>query len=186
MSSIIVISLALALGTYGIAAQRGANLVKLDRYTLLMSALWGVLELGSAFIGYGTGRWILTREVVTEHNLYWVHVLAGVIMAAVGLRMLLQAFKKKTLFEHRMERVDIRADVLLSLRLCLQALFLGIVCGLLMLPMTGFLLSVFGLSAVFAGIGYVSGRANGAILTEQAVGLAGSLLCILGICLQIA
>lgn len=186
MSSIIVISLALALGTYGIAAQRGANLVKLDRYTLLMSALWGALELGSAFIGYGTGRWILTREVVTEHNLYWVHVLAGVIMAAVGLRMLLQAFKKKTLFEHRMERVDIRADVLLSLRLCLQALFLGIVCGLLMLPMTGFLLSVFGLSAVFAGIGYVSGRANGAILTDQAVGLAGSLLCILGICLQIA
>ena len=158
MSSIIVISLALALGTYGIAAQRGANLVKLDRYTLLMSALWGVLELGSAFIGYGTGRWILTREVVTEHNLYWVHVLAGVIMAAVGLRMLLQAFRKKSF----------------------------IVCGLLMLPMTGFLLSVFGFSAVFAGIGYVSGRANGAILTDQAVGLAGSLLCILGICLQIA
>ncbi|MBQ8328985.1 MAG: hypothetical protein IJX83_05085, partial [Lachnospiraceae bacterium] len=62
----------------------------------------------------------------------------------------------------------------------------GIACGLLMLPMRGFLLSVFGLSAIFAGIGYVSGRANGAVLTDQAVGLAGSLLCILGICLQIA
>ena len=168
---IIIISLALALGTYGIAAQRGANLVKLDRYILLMSALWGIMELAAAFAGYGAGRWILTREVVTEHNLYWVHVLAGVLMAAVGLRMLLQAFKKKSLFEHRMERVDIRADVLLSLRLCLQALFLGIACGL---------------SAIFAGIGYVSGRANGAVLTDQAVGLAGSLLCILGICLQIA
>ena len=132
MGSIIIISLALALGTYGIAAQRGANLVKLD---------------SAAFAGYGAGRWILTREVVTEHNLYWVHVLAGVLMAAVGLRMLLQAFKKKSLFEHRMERVDIRADVLLSLRLCLQALFLGIACGLLMLPMRGFLLSVFGFSA---------------------------------------
>ena len=55
-----------------------------------------------------------------------------------------------------------------------------------MLPMRGFLLSVFGFSAIFAGIGYVSGRANGAVLTDQAVGLAGSLLCILGICLQIA
>ena len=173
MGSIIIISLALALGTYGIAAQRGANLVKLDRYILLMSALWGIMELAAAFAGYGAGRWILTREVVTEHNLYWVHVLAGVL-------------RKKSFFEHRMERVDIRADVLLSLRLCLQALFLGIACGLLMLPMKGFLLSVFGLSAVFAGIGYVSGRANGAVLTDQAVGLAGSLLCILGICLQIA
>ena len=58
-----VISLALALGTYGIAAQRGANLVRLDGYTLLMSALWGVLELASAFVGYGMGRWILTREI---------------------------------------------------------------------------------------------------------------------------
>lgn len=186
MGRILIISLALALGTYGAAAQRGANLVKLDRYTLIMSALWGVLELGSAFIGYGAGKWILTREVVTEHNLYWVHVLAGVLLAAVGLRMLLQAFRKKSFFEHRMEHVDIRADVLLSLRLCLQALFLGIACGLLMLPMRGFFISIFGLSAIFAGIGYVSGRANGAILTDQAIGLAGSLLCILGIFLQIA
>ena len=186
MGSIIIISLALALGTYGIVAQRGANLVKLDRYTLLMSAIWGTMELAAAFAGYGAGRWILTRGVVTEHNLYWVHVLAGLLMAAVGLRMLLQAFRKKSFFEHRMERVDIRADVLLSLRLCLQALFLGIACGLLSLPIKGFLLSVFGLSAVFAGIGYVSGRANGAVLTDQAVGLAGSLLCIFGICLQIA
>ena len=186
MGRIIIISLALALGTYGIAAQRGANLVKLDRNTLIMSALWGVLELAASFAGYRAGRWILTREVVTERSFYWVHILAGILLAAVGLRMLLQAFKKKSFFEHRMERVDIRADVLLSLRLCRQALFLGIACGLLMLPMRGFLLSVFGLSAIFAGIGYVSGRANGAVLTDQAVGLAGSLLCILGICLQVA
>ena len=133
MGSIIIISLALALGTYGIAAQRGTNLVRLDRYTLLMSAIWGIMELAAAFTGYGAGRWILTREVVTEHNLYWVHVLAGLLLAAVGLRMLMQAFRKKSFFEHRMERVDIKADVLLSLRLCLQALFLGIACGLLML-----------------------------------------------------
>ena len=57
MGSIIIISLALALGTYGIAAQRGANLVKLDRYILLMSALWGIMELAAAFAGYGAGRW---------------------------------------------------------------------------------------------------------------------------------
>ena len=40
MGRILIISLALALGTYGVAAQRGANLVKLDRNTLIMSALW--------------------------------------------------------------------------------------------------------------------------------------------------
>ena len=51
MSSIFVISSALALGTYGIAAHRGANLVKLDRYTVIMSAIWGSLELAFALIG---------------------------------------------------------------------------------------------------------------------------------------
>ena len=186
MGSILVISLALALGTYGIAAQRGANLVRLDRYTLIMSAIWGILELAAAFAGYRAGSWILEREIGAEHSAFWIHVLAGVLLAAVGLRMLMQALRKKSFLEHRMESVDIKTDVLLSLRLCMQALFLGVSCGLLMVPVSGFLLSVFGFSAVFAGIGYVSGRANGALLTDQAIGLGGSLLCILGIFLQIA
>ena len=100
--------------------------------------------------------------------------------------MLMQAFKKKSFLEHRMESVDIRTDVLLSMRACLSALLLGIACGLLLVPLKGFLLSVFGFCVLFAGIGYVSGRANGAILTDQAIGLAGGLLCALGIFLQVA
>lgn len=186
MSSIIVISLAMALGTYAVAAHRGANLVKLDRYTLLMSAIWGALELASACAGYGAGRWILAGELGNAHSIFRVRIIAGILLVAAGIRMLLQAFKKKTLLEHRMEHVDIKTDVILSLRLCVQALFLGIACGLMMLPMKGFLLSVFGFSAVFAGIGYVSGRANGAVLTDQAAGLAGGLLCLMGIVLQAA
>jgi putative Mn2+ efflux pump MntP len=185
MGGILVISLALALGTYGVAAQRGANLVKLDRYTLIMSALWGVLALAAAFAGYGMGRWVLAREISTDHSVFWTHVLAGVLLVMVGVMMLLQAFKKKTFLEHRMESVDIRADVLLSLRLCAQALFVGVSCGLLTVPMPVFLLSVFVFSAVFAGIGYVSGRANGALFTDQAIGIGGGLLCVLGIALQI-
>ena len=184
MSSVIVISLALALGTYAVAAHRGANLVKLDRYTLLMSAIWGALELASACAGYGAGRWILAGEIGSDHSVLRVHVIAGVLLVAAGIRMLLQAFKKKTLLEHRMDRVDIKTDILLSLRLCVLALFLGIACGLMMVPMKEFLLSVFAFSAIFAGIGYVSGRANGAVFTDQAAGLAGGLLCLMGIVLQ--
>ena len=186
MGSIIIISLALALGTYGVAAQRGANLVKLDRYTLIMSALWGALELAAAFAGYGAGRWVLAGEISTEHSAFWTHVLAGVLFAVVGISMLMQAFKKKTFLEHRMESVDIRTDILLSMRTCLSALLLGIACGLLEVPMKGFLISVFGFCGIFAGIGYVSGRANGAVLTDQAIGLAGGLLCLMGILLQMA
>ena len=180
MGSILVISLALALSTYGIAAHRGANLVKLDRYTVIMSAIWGGLELIAALVGYAAGRWVEAGRIPAEQNRFWVHVLAGVLMAAVGVRMLMHALQKKTLLEHRMETVDIKTDTVLSLRLCAQALFLGISCGLLQL------FCVFGFSAIFAGIGYVSGRANGALFTDQATGIGGALLCVLGIVLQIA
>lgn len=186
MGSILVISLALALSTYGIAAHRGANLVKLDRYTVIMSAIWGGLELISALAGYAAGRWVGARRIPAEQNHFWMHVLAGVLVAAVGMRMILHAFQKKTLLEHRMETVDIKADTVLSLRLCAQALFLGISCGLLQLPISILLFCVFGFSAIFAGIGYVSGRANGALFTDQATGIGGALLCVLGIVLQIA
>ena len=186
MGRILIISLALALGTYGVAAQRGANLVKLDRNTLIMSALWGLLELAAAFTGYGAGRWIPANEIGANHSTFWTHVLAGVLLAAVGISMLMQAFKKKSFREHRMESVDIRTDVLLSMRTCMSALLLGIACGLLEVPLMGFLISVFGFCGIFAGIGYVSGRANGAVWTDQAIGLAGGLLCLMGILLQIA
>jgi putative Mn2+ efflux pump MntP len=151
-----------------------------------MSAIWGSLELAFALTGCAAGRWILTGRIAADQNRFWIHILAGVLMAAVGLRMLLQAFQKKTLLEHRMETVDIKADTVLSLRLCIQAMLLGISCGLLRLPVHILLISVFGFSAIFAGIGYVSGRANGALLTDQATGVGGGLLCILGIVLQIA
>ena len=183
MGSILIISLALALATYGIAAQRGANLVKLDRNTLIMTVVWGVLELARKIALAKES--ILMNGSLTDSRGFWVHAFAGFLLAAVGLRMILQALKKKTLLEHRMESVDIRADVLLSLRLCAQALFVGVSCGLLTVPMPVFLLSVFVFSAVFAGIGYVSGRANGALFTDQAIGIGGGLLCVLGIALQI-
>ena len=186
MGSIFVISLALALSTYGIAAHRGANLVKLDRYTVIMSAIWGGLELISALVGYAAGRWVEAGRIPAEQNRFWVHVLAGILMAAVGVRMLMHALQKKTPLEHRMETVDIKTDTVLSLRLCAQALFLGISCGLLQLPISILLFCVFGFSAIFAGIGYVSGRANGALFTDQATGIGGALLCVLGIVLQIA
>ena len=186
MGSILVISIALALSTYGIAAHRGANLVKLDRYTVIMSAIWGSLEFAAALVGYIVGRWVLAGRIAEEQNRFWVHVLAGVLMAAVGVRMLMHALQKKTLLEHRMETVDIKTDTVFSLRLCAQALFLGIACGLLQLPISILLVCVFGFSAIFAGIGYVSGRANGALFTDQATGIGGALLCILGIVLQLA
>lgn len=185
MINVIVIALALSLGIYSAVAKRGANLVKLDTKMAIMSAIWGLLELAAAMAGYGIGRWILTREVVAEHSRFWVHVLAGFLLAVIGIRMILQAFKKKTLLEHRMESVDMRTDALLALRLCIQALIAGIACGLLTINFVAVIVAMFVFSVLFAVIGYIFGRAYGAMYTDQAVGIGGVMLCVLGVLLQI-
>ena len=98
MGRILVISLALALSTYGIAAHRGANLVKLDRYTVIMSAIWGGLELIAALVGYAAGRWVEAGRIPAEQNRFWVHVLAGVLMAAVGVRVVILSHETSSSF----------------------------------------------------------------------------------------
>ena len=102
MGSIFVISLALALSTYGIAAHRGANLVKLDRYTVIMSAIWGGLELISALVGYAAGRWVEAGRIPAEQNRFWVHVLAGILMAAVGVRVVVLSHETSSSFSEIM------------------------------------------------------------------------------------
>ena len=194
---VIIIALSLSLGIYAVVAQRGANIVKLDTAAAAMSAIWGLLELGAACLGYGIGHLILSHEAETFRSIlkagrlaerpaqFWIRVLAGVLLAIVGIRMLLQAFRKKSFLEHRMERVDLQTDSLLSLRICLEALIVGIACGLLNTELILWLSTVFILSVFFAGIGYIGGRAYGALFTDQAVGLGGSILCLLGMLLQL-
>lgn len=183
--SVIIVALALSLGIYAAAAQRGANIVKLDTKTVVMSAIWGILEMGAACAGYGIGRLILTRAETSGPAQFWIKMMSGFLLILVGGRMLLQAFEKKTLLEHRMESVDLKHDSLLSLRICLQALFVGIACGLLDTQLVFWMIAIFVLSLIFAGIGYISGRAYGPFLINQAVGAGGVLLCLCGILLQI-
>ena len=48
---IILISLSLALGIYGVVVQRGANLVRLDFRMSLMAVIWALFELTAALSG---------------------------------------------------------------------------------------------------------------------------------------
>ena len=60
---IILISLSLALGIYGVVVQRGANLVRIDFRMSLMAVIWAGLELVASLFGYGIGTWILQFEM---------------------------------------------------------------------------------------------------------------------------
>lgn len=181
---IILIFAALAMGIYGTVVVRGANLVRIDKLTTLMAFIWGVLELAAALVGHNIGSWILMLEMERERDVFWTHLMAGAIFAAIGIRMLIRAFQGRTILEHRMENVDIRTDAILSLRLCAYACFAGIGFGLLRYSLSQVLAASFVITAVFAAAGYISGRAYGVSPSGKAYALGGGLLCALSIALQ--
>lgn len=181
---IILIFAALAMGIYGTVVLRGANLVRIDKLTTLMAFIWGLLALAAALIGHNIGNWILMLEMERERDVFWTHLMAGAIFAAIGIRMLIRAFQGRTVLEHRMENVDIRTDAILSLRLCAYACFAGIGFGLLRYNLAQVLSASFVITAVFAAAGYISGRAFGVSPSGKAYALGGSLLCAVSIALQ--
>ena len=148
---------------------------------LRLQSAWLIASLS----GYGIGTGILQFEMSRDHNTFWAHMFAGAVLIAIGVRMLFIAFRKKTFLEHRMENVDIRADVLLSLHLCLHGFFAGIACGILRLRLPLLLGAVFVISGIFAVGGYITGRTWGVEPSEKAYAIGGGLLCLIGIALQV-
>ena len=182
---ILLISAGLALGIYGVVIQQGANLVRMDLRTTLIAVLWGALELAVTFAGCRIGKWLLLFETERHHSVFWVNLLAGLILAGIGVRMLFKAFRKKTFLEHRMEQLDIREDLLPTLRLFVSGLLAGVACGLLEYDLPVVLISAFVISVVSSVGGYVSGQIWGPAPCRKAFGIGGCLLFLVAIALQV-
>ena len=180
---IILIALGLALEELGVVAQRGAQVVNLDKKMTLMACIWGVFVLVSVAFGYYGGQWILTGDIGVKET-FWIHVVAGVFLALVGINMLIHAFRPGAVFEHRMESIDMKHDVVLGLRLLLYGILCGLSCGLLEFRFILVASIFFILSMAFVVIGYICGRSFGAELSGKAYAAGGGLLCILGVILQ--
>ena len=181
---IILIALGLALEELGVVAQRGAQVVVLDKKMTLIGCIWGLFSFASVALGYSVGIWILTGDIGSRET-FWIHVMAGVFLALVGVNMLIHAIKSGTILEHRMESIDIKHDVILGLRFCLYGFFCGTSCGLLEFRFYVVAIAFFFLSMAFTVIGYLCGRSFGAEVSRKAYAAGGSLLCILGVILQI-
>ena len=158
---IILISAGLAFGIYGVVVQQGANLVRMDMRTAAMGLVWGTIQLCASLAGYGTGRWILNFEMERERSIFWVNLLAGMILVCIGIRMLLKALQKKSFLEHRMA------------------------CGLLLYSLPVLLISAFAITVISAVGGYISGQIWGAEPCSRAFGIGGTLLFLTGIALQL-
>lgn len=182
---IILIAIGLALEELGVVAQRGAQLVTLDKKMTLIGCIWGLFSFASVAIGYYGGKWILSGDIGNRET-FWIHVMAGVFLAVAGIHMLIHAVRAENIFEHRMERIDFRHDVILGLRFCVYGFFCGLTCGLLEFTFPVVALSFFLLSLAFTMIGYVCGREFGPCVSRKAYAIGGSLLCVLGLVLQVA
>ena len=171
-----VVTAAIGLGIYGAVARRGANIVHLDLRMLWMALIWGALQLGAAGIGFGGAQFLLNEDLRRGGSL-WPRVLAVFLLITCGIRMILLGLHRKTLFEHRMEQIDMQQDVLLCLRCCGLAAAGGCVLGLLEYPFFALIPAAFCCSCLCTALGYLGGRAFGALRTDAAEIAGGILLC---------
>ena len=181
---IIMIAVALSLDIFGALCNRGALLVKFDKKVAEIVASCAALQLTSACVGYWLGS-LLLQNGTTEHSAFWVHAFAGVLLAAIGVRMLIQAFKKNGMTEHRMDEVDIRTDLKISLLQCINALLAGVVCGIMTYNFLYMVIAIALGTAIFAAVGYFSGRSFGPTPSHKAYAIGGGMLCIISIVLQL-
>lgn len=182
----ILIAVALAAGIFATVSESGANIVKLDKRLTAMGLSTGALQIGGTVAGYFIGKWILSGETSRDdRSLFWGHVLAGVLLAIVGVRMLLTALQKKTRFEHRIEKINLQEDTVRVLRLCVNALLAGVACGIMEFNLPVLIIAVFVTCTLSAVFGYISGRSYGAQSSKEAYAGGGVLFCVLGVILQL-
>ena len=180
---VILIVLSIALGQYEAILKRGAMIVNLDRKLLIIAALCGIFNLCVASGGYALGRFALSMDL-GEREIFWINIVAGILLLAAGINMLIRAYRSRRLLEHRMDSIDLAHDTILVLRLCLYSFVGGAVCGLLDFRML-FVVIAFALgTAVFSAAGYISGRSFGMENGRPALAIGGGVLCAIGICIQ--
>jgi putative Mn2+ efflux pump MntP len=79
-----------------------------------------------------------------------------------------------------------KADVLQTLKLCVNSLLAGVACGIMRFNLLSVILTVFAATAVCSVIGYISGRVYGGEQSSRiADAVGGGLLCAVGVLLQI-
>ena len=180
---VILIVLSIALGHYEAIVKRGAMIVNLDRKLLIIALLCGIFNLSVTAGGYALGRFALSMDL-GEREIFWINLVAGILLLAAGSNMLIRAYRSRQLLEHRMDTIDLMHDTILELRLCLYSFIGGAVCGLLSFRML-FVVIAFALgTAVFSAVGYVSGRSFGMENGRPALAIGGGTLCAIGIAIQ--
>ena len=171
---ILLIAIGLAMDAFAVSICKGLSMKKMDwEKAMIVGAYFGVFQALMPIIGYFLGS---TFEDFVTHIDHWI---AFVLLVAIGLNMLKEAFAKDS--ENRNDKVDLKTMSVLAIATSIDALAVGITFAFLQanICISAIIIGVvtFGISI----IGVRIGNKFGDIYERKAETVGGLILIFMGV-----
>ncbi len=170
----LVLAIALAMDATAVAAARAVTGMS-RREALVLASSFGVFQAGMAAIGWALGH---SAKALVER---WDHWIAFGLLAAIGGKMLYEAFASSGEAERSPAALDLRTVVLLSIATSIDALAAGVTLPVLRVSPVVALIFIGVASLVLSLAGAFAGAAAGSRLGKRLEVLGGVTLIALGI-----
>ena len=173
-----MLALGLAMDATAVAAARGFAVKKiLPKHVFLVALLFGGFQALMPFIGYLVGSRIGPLVEAFDH---WI---AFVVLAAIGGKMLWEAFKSEADAEPVSDEQLFALPVMLMLAVAtsIDALAVGITLPLLGAPLVASMVTIGVVTAVLSALGLFIGHRFGSALGKRLDAAGGAVLVLLGV-----
>lgn len=127
----LVVITGISLDIFAVMECQGSLVAKIEKKGLALMCL--ILSMGQ-MLTLECGKIIsvlLCQYGKTDYEIFLEKLLAAVIFGALGIRLLIKAWKNERITEHRQEQFHIMEFIRLCVRNCIFTLFIGIAFGFL-------------------------------------------------------
>jgi putative Mn2+ efflux pump MntP len=170
----IAIAVALSMDAFAVAIVNGATLSKLRiHHALNMAFFFGAFQALMPIIGWLAGRSVYTYIEPIDH---WI---AFILLSGIGIKMIYESFKIKTL-EEKKSPINMFVLVILSIATSIDALAVGISLSFIdsiAIPAITIGMTTF----LFSYIGIYIGKRIGHLFENKITFIGGVLLILIGV-----
>ena len=173
----ILLGIGLAMDATCVAMTNGLNYPKLKKNKILLVAfMFGFFQALMPFIGYLLG--VSFSEYLTKYT----PIIALVLLAILGGKMLLDGIEKKEDCDDTIEPLNFKLLIIQAFATAIDALSVGIIMVNYTIPELIIALSLIGLiTFILSYIGVLIGKKFGNILNNKATILGGVILILIGL-----
>lgn len=123
---LLLLGVSLSMDAFAVSMCRGLEMKKFHRGQALIIALFfGGFQALMPMLGYFLGRQF--EQYITE----WDHWIAFALLAFLGIKMILDGFKKETVQDGISEKLDLKGLFVMAIATSIDALAVGITLGFL-------------------------------------------------------